>query len=1210
MKILAIRLKNLASLAGPFELDFTAEPLASAGLFAITGPTGAGKSTLLDALCLALFGAVPRLGNASQSAKVPDADGEIGSYDPRTLLRRGTGAGYAEVDFLGVDGRRYRARWEANRARDKPTGKLQNSRQSLRDLDNDQLLASQKGEYKQLLEARLGLNFEQFTRAVMLAQSEFSAFLKADDNERSELLEKLTDTALYTRLGKRAFEKSRDAREQLKHWQDQATGIAPLAAEAREALDVEFQTAGEQLRQHQAQLRHVEQQQQWHPQDQRLTADCQAARQLVDEASQAWDAGAEQRLQVHMLEQLAPQRYLFGREQELHAQLQPLAERIAQSRSRQQQQDLQRQDMDEQREKARRALQQALAQQAQAQPRLQQAFDEQSNRGRLQAEVEPLSPALAEAERQLSCGQQALLGMEQQQSDSGKRLQQVTEALERSAELAPLATTWGAYLPRLQQVVTLSGRLRQGQAELPALQAQAHTTQTTLKEHQSALAQVFQNSPCRAEQLPERVQQLTQRLQQQRLELAGVQELERLWQRRNDIQERLEQGRQQQASVLARREQLTTQGLEVRAAHEQADHALTLTRQLLARQRLARSESVEQLRERLQPEQPCPVCGSVEHPYHAPQALLQALSEHDESEERQANATLQKLSGRLGELRTEVGTLIEQHKQLKAQEQQLLDQQGETQLAQHPLYPALGDAEQPALWLRDTLASHARMIDEDERQQNSLLALQQQATTLQRAVAQASEVSQQARQTLQAHQAHLDVDQQRLEEELQALVSQLPAARLQALRKDPAQTFMVLEQSVAERLAQVEQRNEEQAEFDDRARRIEQARSEHARQQTDCEQQRQRVEVLSRQLQACEARLRELLGEHAQASAWQATLHDQVEAARLQEHQVERQQQDLRAETVQTASAQDADLQQQTQLQQALADVQHALLTWREQRPHLDDDGLRALLAIDEQQVDELRSRLQNTEKALEQARIRLHEREQRQQAHRVQADAIASAEALDAQRAALLLEVERQEHHCAELRARQAEDQRRHSANHALQAHIAQANAHYQRWARLATLIGSAEGDRFRKIAQAYNLDLLVHHANVQLRQLVRRYRLKRGGSMLGLLVLDTEMGDELRSVHSLSGGETFLVSLALALGLASMASSTLRIESLFIDEGFGSLDPESLQLAMDALDGLQAQGRKVAVISHVQEMHERIPVQIQVRRLGNGLSSVDVVG
>ncbi|NLC21926.1 MAG: SMC family ATPase, partial [Halomonadaceae bacterium] len=123
------------------------------------------------------------------------------------------------------------------------------------------------------------------------------------------------------------------------------------------------------------------------------------------------------------------------------------------------------------------------------------------------------------------------------------------------------------------------------------------------------------------------------------------------------------------------------------------------------------------------------------------------------------------------------------------------------------------------------------------------------------------------------------------------------------------------------------------------------------------------------------------------------------------------------------------------------------------------------------------------------------------------------------------------------------------------------------------------------------------------------RRYRLARGGSELGLLVVDRDMGDERRSVHSLSGGETFLVSLALALGLASMASGELVIESLFIDEGFGSLDPHSLALAMEALDGLQALGRRVGVISHVQEMHERIPVQIQVEPLGNGSSHTRLV-
>ena len=239
-----------------------------------------------------------------------------------------------------------------------------------------------------------------------------------------------------------------------------------------------------------------------------------------------------------------------------------------------------------------------------------------------------------------------------------------------------------------------------------------------------------------------------------------------------------------------------------------------------------------------------------------------------------------------------------------------------------------------------------------------------------------------------------------------------------------------------------------------------------------------------------------------------------------------------------------------------------------------------------------------------------LQERDQRLQQHAAQMTVESSVEDLEQALGELRERLAGHEQQCAELRAQQADDQRRQQASQALAGEIEQAHQQWQRWARLNALIGSASGDVFRKIAQGYNLDLLLHHANAQLRQLARRYRLKRGGSALGLLVLDTEMGDELRSVHSLSGGETFLVSLALALGLASMASSTLRIESLFIDEGFGSLDPESLQLAMDALDGLQAQGRKVAVISHVQEMHERIPVQIQVRRQGNGQSDVEVCG
>lgn len=151
-----------------------------------------------------------------KEGKIPEVDAELGTDDPRTLLRRGTGSGYAEVDFVGADGHRYRARWEANRAREKSNGRLQAVRHSLYDLDTNQLLASQKKEAELLIQTKLGLNFAQFTRAVMLAQSEFSAFLKADDRSRSDLLEKLTNTAIYSHLGRRAFSKSKEAEKYMR----------------------------------------------------------------------------------------------------------------------------------------------------------------------------------------------------------------------------------------------------------------------------------------------------------------------------------------------------------------------------------------------------------------------------------------------------------------------------------------------------------------------------------------------------------------------------------------------------------------------------------------------------------------------------------------------------------------------------------------------------------------------------------------------------------------------------------------------------------------------------------------------------------------------------------------------------------------------------------------------------------------------------------
>ncbi|MBJ2220327.1 AAA family ATPase [Pseudomonas sp. MF7453] len=1211
MKILAIRLKNLASLGGPFEIDFTAEPLASAGLFAITGPTGAGKSTLLDALCLALFGAVPRLGDTGQ-AKMPDADTDISIGDPRTLIRRGTGGGYAEVDFVGVSGRRYRARWEANRARDKASGKLQNSRQSLIDLDSDQLLASQKTEYKTQLELALGLNFEQFTRAVLLAQSEFSAFLKANDNERSELLEKLTDTALYTQLGRRAFDKAKDARDAHKQLQDQATGVVPLAPEARAELDQQLAEAQQRLKTQQAQLKQLELQHTWLKELREWQERQLSAVEQLQHAQQHWDSQGPQRQDLSRLEQLAPQRHHFLRQAELGTLLTPIAAQIQQHLEQQVALHTRQDQAQQQQVAAQAALAEALKNQADAAPLLRQAVEEQNTLAHVTRELAKRSEEKKQQQSACDEGQALLKGLQDTQTQAAERLHRLATELEHSAALAPLSEAWNAYRDRLQQLMLIGNRLNKGEAELPQLEQRASTAAEQFTQQREALDLLYQEAGAEPHAVAEQIQLLASLLQDNRKQQRAFEDLARLWDSQQQLDQQTGALTQKLADAAQRREQLNQSGLQTKAELSVAEQTLTVTKQLLERQRLARSASVEELREQLQDDQPCPVCGSHEHPYHQPEALLHSLGRHDENEEATAQKAVDELKEKLNELRGEVGGLIAEQKEfLRQQEQLAIQQQGLAQsLEAHSLSASLfnQDAAKRSGWLAQQLAQLTQSLTQDEQRQSALLNLQQNAGRLQQQLQAAQEASQQARQLLVDQQRELAKDRERLDAELATFANLLPAQTLEGLRSAPAATFMQLDQQVSQRLEQLGHQRDELAEQQERQQAIEkqQTHQQHRQQQLDALT--LQASELAKQQQVVQEKLSALLGDHPSAEHWQQQLEQAVAQSRQNETDANQELHTVHTALVQLA----ADLKAQQDRQHALQAEQQALETrineWRALHPDLDNQGLSRLLAFDEGQVAQLRQDLNSSEKAVEQAKVLLQEREQRLAEHQALHNGNLDADQLDHSLAALNQQLAEGEKHCAELRARQTEDQRRQDANQALAEQIAKAYEEWQRWARLNALIGSATGDTFRKIAQAYNLDLLVHHANVQLRQLVRRYRLKRGGSMLGLLVMDTEMGDELRSVHSLSGGETFLVSLALALGLASMASSTLKIESLFIDEGFGSLDPESLQLAMDALDGLQAQGRKVAVISHVQEMHERIPVQIQVKRQGNGLSTLEV--
>ena len=167
--------------AGDFALDFANGPLGDAGIFAITGPTGAG-SPIADAMSLALFDAIPRLAGAPASGQL--SDDEFSPRDPRAILRHGAGEGHAELDFVARDGRSYRSRWSVRRARGRADGRLQQASIDLECLDTGERLGGRKRETLAEIERLIGLNAEQFGRAVVLAQGEFEAFIKASGRAR------------------------------------------------------------------------------------------------------------------------------------------------------------------------------------------------------------------------------------------------------------------------------------------------------------------------------------------------------------------------------------------------------------------------------------------------------------------------------------------------------------------------------------------------------------------------------------------------------------------------------------------------------------------------------------------------------------------------------------------------------------------------------------------------------------------------------------------------------------------------------------------------------------------------------------------------------------------------------------------------------------------------------------------------------------------
>ncbi|AQZ80884.1 ATP-dependent dsDNA exonuclease [Acinetobacter calcoaceticus] len=1198
MKILSIRIKNLASLSDEHFIDFESAPLAHAGLIAIVGKTGAGKSTILDAMCLALFNRVPRLKDSD--GKLKDVDGsELLTNSPLTVLRRGTGHGFAELCFIAQDQKRYLARWEIKRARENPNGKLQSVQRHLKCLTDGVVLADKAKAVDEKVKQITQLSFEQFTRAVLLAQSEVTAFLKARDSERGELLEYLTNSSIFAKIGELAFRKTADIAKQRKQLEEFLGHIEILSDEEIAAFTEQYQQAQENYQKLEQQKNVLDKQQQWFERKAKLELEVQTKQQQFQNQQNQHQQLAGEREQLKRLEvfsEIRPQ--VFQQTQNLQT-LQQLEPQIQQAQIKFN--DLVQifETGQKQYQSAEQELKQTLDFEQQHQPALNQVRQSIQERTFIADEYKKCKEKRNVLEQKLSPLQQQQNTVQQQIEQLQQNQAHLQQQLTQTGQYAVLDKGLSAHLHQLGQFIQNYEVIEQ-QLGNPTLARQK------LSEAKSELEQLTTSVGT--------VEQIEVKLEQQRKDkeqkLAQITQLDLIQQKvkiYHELYAELQQFTEKHSQTSAQEQQLKTVCQLAEQDYQTAKIEREKLQHILQQQRLLHTENIEQLRANLKEGEACLVCGSTHHPYRIDDSTVsKALFDLQQQQEQQAVAleqtkfnAWQSEQQTLTQCRAELEQVQKYLSQLKAKQanlqqdlvQQLSLNQLQIDLAQPPeqILQTLSELRQAAQIAISSFDSENLRLTQAIKQQNQLLQHVQRSESLFNTAQQWQQQVQHIVQCLSESEQH--AWQQSSSQTAKQTWSILDARAKQLEQQEQlAQRFEQQQQELKMLAANLEQMTKQINEIDQNLKEI----------TLKGQQNNERAVLLIQQMTGLsDLKPHDWLIEHdAKRQHQQTAYHSSKQRFEQTRQHFEQQKQAL-----------DQLKHQHQHTEQHQQQINAQIQNWLNEHSDFQAQDFTALIQINSAQEQDIRNRLNQAERLLSEASSALKTMQEQLTDHlQTQPD-------IEFEKLLNLIQ-----DNIAELKAQlEVRDQLKlklelHQQNLAKQQQYAEQIQNIQqeehRWSKISGLIGDAKGKEFRDYAQQYHLDILVEHANQQLAMLSQRYTLKRLDQSLSLAIIDHDMDGEMRSVSSLSGGESFLTALALSLAIANMASGSMKIESLFIDEGFGTLDASSLHMVMNALDQLQNQGRQVVLISHIQEMHERIPVQIQVKPLGAGASTIEVIG
>jgi exonuclease SbcC len=1268
VKLHRIGATNLNSLYGEQTVDLDAD-LNGASLFLIQGPTGSGKSTLMDAISLALFGTTPRLGALRNEKAVAEQ-----------VMSRGEGNAQAMVEFSKWESGarvRYRATWMARRARNNADGRMQATARSLERRGPDGAWALEvsdhrskvvQPEFDRVLE---GFTPHDFERSMLLAQGNFDAMLHADPEERAAILERLTDTAIYQRLGDRAARMRGAWEGRLAGLRSRLEAISPVSPEVLAEATAAVTAGVDVATRMDADRARLMGWRDWLLRGGVLTADLQTAQTALVAATSAQEEAADEigALAEHercveafkcLDDRAAGARRVAAARIALTEVVDGLPD-LVQEAERAREQEGAAKEAAEGGGAALGALRGPAGEAADATRRVVAAQREKGSADKLQAqallkfgEAEERARAAAAGGERANEGLAAASDQFAALSADAPLVEVLTELEQRAAGIVEACKALAeARTEDEKRAADITSKTEALEARREAHQADRAARMVPLQAALDAAGQALRERV--GEREPAVVVASLRELHEARLARAAALDAAGVAVRSRDeaAGTRVDRVGEEQVARDAVHPQVdrVSQCTQVEARATEALAARTAA--LVPLERIA---ALGEQRAQLVEGDACPLCGAEAHPFvddpaqraqaeAIEQAVRKARSEREEALRGLEQATLARAAAEVA--------LAEERTEAKGAARRLAEADAALVVATNRAAEALEKAEiAGASTAEQVAAAVAGVRDEDQAAQAQLEALEG-AIAAERAAFEAFEV---AKQALAEAQAQLEQDQARLEQAAsdrharQSVLNEQSVdltRRRTALAADLA-PFGIATDPAEEGLAAARTRGRAwelaRVSRDEARTAAEKAGAAHTA-AVDALASAREVEVQRREGAAARAqelsqvqeeaeRARGLLRQawHAAVALDGATAMPRPPADSAPEALVGSQ--EARVDALQRAvdaarggrEAADAAVTtaraRQSTLGERVASLQTEQVAHDAKLQHLLDelelaDGAalveRRLAPEGLDQSRTLRQTLQERRAGAEATQ----EAARRQQARHVEQrpaglpDAATPA-SIEPELTELATARGAHQEGLDQARATLQIAERDRDARAGVEQELAAANAEAGVWLHLHDLIGIGDGKRFKLFAQALNLNQLLVQANRHLVHLNERYRLRSerdpetGLPTLEFVVEDQWRPGTTRSLKTLSGGESFLVSLALALGLSDLRTSSMPVETLLLDEGFGTLDPQTLDTALAALQQLQAAGRQVGIISHVVGLQERIQARVLVEPMGEGRSRV----